>query len=405
MNGLIKKPIMNPKRKSVDIFRPFSFFVFVCFGPLFSFFSPLIGTSLAHLILILLAYIPFLSLFILRAEKVDNYILFSFFLITLFCIYSIFTIHHLYIFEDYALPSAVSFFSGIIGFYFLMLQKDVDSTEIVLKISTIVFAVYYLFFYSPNESLTYMYGYDMFSGYRALFPCLLAIGFTFTVKKIRFIERIVWGIIAISLLLFMLAYGSRGPLLGIVFFSLFSFVHMLLNRRMMKGYQKLLLIITIIIVLSLFVVLSESIFQSIDSFFSSKGISSRTISRILGGTLSWDNGRSSIASEALRNLNYLGHGPFSDQFFFGEGNYCHNFFIEVLFDFGIVFGSILIIFTLYVLVSVFIKYNDSKWFWLFNVLLSFCSGRLLISGSFWTETLFWMLVAVTIKILKQTVDS
>ena len=48
----------------------------------------------------------------------------------------------------------------------------------------------------------------------------------------------------------------------------------------------------------------------------------------------------------------------------------------------------------YFLVKAFRSCGTSPWFPLFLTLFAFCIGRLALSGTFWTETYFWGLLAV-----------
>jgi hypothetical protein len=57
-----------------------------------------------------------------------------------------------------------------------------------------------------------------------------------------------------------------------------------------------------------------------------------------GGLLD-DNGRASIAEKALHYISdsiMTGNGMLSDRYLIGT--YCHNIFLEILIDFGIVIG-------------------------------------------------------------------
>ena len=126
----------------------------------------------------------------------------------------------------------------------------------------------------------------------------------------------------------------------------------------------------------------------------SVGITSRTLEKFLYSDVVNDSGRSVIWGALSPQISALGNGPFSDQAFLGQGNYCHNFVLEVFYDFGVPFGAVALGVLACFLVKSFRSCGVSPWFPLFLTLLSFCIGRLALSGTFWTETYFWGLLAV-----------
>ena len=131
------------------------------------------------------------------------------------------------------------------------------------------------------------------------------------------------------------------------------------------------------------------------------GIKSRTITRFLNSSMTYDNGRNDIFKTALSMMGILGNGPFYDQYLWGVGNYCHNFFVEILFDFGAVGGGAILIALFTAVVKIVSRSAGNPWYELFLVYLSYCIGRLMFSGTFWSETNFWILIALGVLCLKR----
>lgn len=394
---------MNKTCTKSDKLKVISLILFLCFPVFYAFLKEVINSaSLAHIVLIILCYGSFIGTFVLYHEPVYRYyVYFTLFIIGILVVYIAFNMDKNFMFESYALPSCITFFGGIIGFYFVAIQSNYESVRKALKLITIILFVYY-FLYSTNiESMaSYQYGYDMFFGFRMLFPCLLSLNFALEKRQggRRVLAIIWWAIFAISLLT-IFAYGSRGPLLGVAVYVVIKLASVLFLSRDLSSSKKMLIFLLILVAVMILLYNLNNILLTIGDFFESAGISSRTLNRILTHTLSYDNGRNSLYQQAVNMFNVFGHGPFSDQYFFGEGNYCHNFLIEIFFDFGLFGGTLITIFLLYNLIRIFKNSQYSDWFNLFVVFLSYCCGRLIFSGTFWTETYFWMLLALGYKVI------
>lgn len=370
-------------------------FVFMGFPVLYPVISRIIGTSLAHLLLIIFTYCPFLYLFLIKREPIKKeYVLFVLGLLFVFIFYSIKNIQKDFIFKSYALPSCITFFSGIIGFFIVAIQDNSNKVKKCLKLITIISVLhYFIYTFDIANAESYAFGYDMFLGFRMLLPCLLALNFALSEKNaIKLMERVLWIVLTIVSAFVILAYGSRGPLLGIIMFLIMKYGIMFLAKKSISLVKKigfsLIAILAIIIVYVYFI----DLLVLFSNYLESLGISSRTVRRFITGTATFDNGRIQLFSNIFDKVNLFGHGPFSDQYYFGEGNYAHNFILEVLFDFGFLGGFMVISILCFNFVKLLRLVEESPWFEIFVVFFSYCFGRLLLSGTFWNETNFWMLL-------------
>lgn len=388
---------MNTIEKKSNI-KVWILFMFMCFPAFYQWLNLLFGSaSLVHLLLVLFTYIPFVYLFVFKKEPfMKTYLYFVFGLLFIFAFYSIININNDFMFESYALPACITLFSGIIGFFIMAIQDDPGKVKRCFKVITIILITYYyLYTFDIENSASYEFGYDMFLGFRMLFPCLFALNFSLVDKnEIKFVERIFWIGIAILSLYVILAYGSRGPILGIFMFFIMKYGTMFLPRKDISVLKKICVSLLVIVLMIIFYSNFTNLLMAFSNYLSDMGISSRTVQRFLSNTATYDNGRYKLFSMVWEKVNVLGYGPFSDQFYFGEGNYAHNFILELLFDFGLFGGALIIIVLVFKFVKILKWSAYSQWYEIFVVLFSYCFGRLIFSGTFWTETNFWLLLGV-----------
>lgn len=192
--------------------------------------------------------------------------------------------------------------------------------------------------------------------------------------------------------------GCRGALLTlIVLIALWELKS--LNQMTSKKVIALLLL-TIVFILVIFNF--ENIIIAIDDFLDSFGYSSRIIDKILGGTSQDDlfdyENRSKLNEVITSGFNILGHGIFSDRIVL-DGVYAHNFFYEIIYQFGYFGGGIII-----VLLFVFLKksFNAAKitknpfnmYCWMAFLCTLFV--KLMVSSSYITDTQFWFFLGLTI---------
>lgn len=294
---------------------------------------------------------------------------------------------------------------SMLSFAVVCAVSDVESIKEGLKISA-----YISFFYaiviglviSGTLSLdgfgtTYMeYGYNVFPA-----PVI----FTYLYEKEH--KRKYLYMTAISLV-FILMFGSRGALLYYIIFFVFynAVINGVFSRRyifMIVGMLFIILLLTNSYVVSLIGTLLTNVF----------GFSSRSIEKILSGTVTSTSGRELLYLPALQLIGknwILGTGIYSDRSLIymasndvasrGYGHYVHNFFLEIMMDFGVIFSIIFVAY--YIRKFVFCMRNgsyDQKCIvTIFTSLWLFMS---LTSGSFWYMPFFWGSLALLIEVGKR----
>lgn len=214
-----------------------------------------------------------------------------------------------------------------------------------------------------------------------------------------------WLLYSTFFLLFIVLRGSRTAFLCAAVFVIFS---LLFSGLVSKKNKKIILCLLLI-----FVIFIAILFEPITTFLAELFPSSRTI-RLLSSGLSSDSGRGEISKIFKNGIfeNPLAfRGLFSDRFFYSEQmhvpfditNYPHNFFLEILFQFGLVIGPLLIILLLVLFIKTLLVLNKKNFqnnYLSFLFYFFFVSGvfRLISTSSYLTTFEFFAFIGISLKI-------
>lgn len=391
-------------KKELYTFKSIIFILFMCYETIVGFLNTIKITNFWSIVCqaVIVTGLVFIFFISTRRDKVIciGYIVFLIILLLIFP-----KSPNLY--DDYALPECLKVSQGFIGFYLSYLcinnttvKRNFMIVGVVLFANTARMILNGSVITGSNFNAA---GYNMAFGFYAMLPCVITWFFAFTDDNRK--RRIAWLVMAIALTIFITMYGSRGPLLSIISIAFLTYGSIYLRDGGVKLWRKVMSIFAFLIAFLLLLVTFDQFLILIENIFSIFGLSlskSRTLIKFLNGTGSSGSGRDLIWNFAIEHFNFVGHGAFSDQYLMGVGNYCHDFFIEVIFDFGYFFGIILIACFLYT-VFIIIKQGDTQEIYsAFIIFLSYFVGRLILSGTFWTNTYFWMLIGIMVKYLVDT---
>lgn len=245
------------------------------------------------------------------------------------------------------------------------------------SISWAVFFItsFYAYFYFMDFFI--IDNYNMGFSYSLLLPSIIL----YNHKK--------WYSITASFLMFIviIAVGSRGPA---IVFSLCILYDFFVNNR------KYLLIL--ILSLSFLFSISNYLFLEIEKI----GIKSRTLFLLLEGKISSDSGRKDIYNVIINKIYespLIGSGLYADRTILGgtSGAYSHNLFLEVYLNFGIIIGSILLLYLFLKTIITYIKigYNERILLVLFFILSVI---PLMFSGSYLTDYTLALFIGILFKI-------
>ena len=132
------------------------------------------------------------------------------------------------------------------------------------------------------------------------------------------------------------------------------------------------------------------------------GINSRTLSWMIGMDTDLDSsGRDVLYTLAINKIieNPLGYGLFGDNILLGY--YVHNLFLELLLNFGIIFGGLIVIFIIYGFIKSVINTKTVR---IANIIVVYSIMQLQFSNSYLYLGAFWFALGIIFnaKAIKQT---
>ena len=278
-------------------------------------------------------------------------------------------------------------FYGFLGLYLAQYLKDMDllcSYLDKLTLATIILAlVQYIIALQSDLSPQYM----VFS-YNLLFPtayfslrCMSDFGF----------KRLFGTVVGAGLIL---VAGCRGALVcylsAILLYVIFSGGVF----RTRKVVSILLLLLTIVVI-SIF---WNEILIAVIKLLDAMSIDSRTLTMLSNQSFFDDSGRSAIQKTIMDNVGILPKGLYYDRIA-ANGSYAHNLLLELLLEYGILLGGLIIAWLCYhVVQSVFaVSKNPTASIVLYSLIASGLM-RLMFSGSYLlNEPGFWFLIGLMLN--------
>lgn len=201
--------------------------------------------------------------------------------------------------------------------------------------------------------------------------------------------------------LYVLMLGNRGSVICLLTMFLIMLIYqtstMRLSRRLL-----ILVIFSVVIGIMAFTNLYRQLLLGLYAYAQSKGLSTRVFLFFLGddSSINFDSGRSDILKMLWNKVveNPFGYGLASDRYL-GNGLYAHNVFLEIVVDFGLFIGGVIVIVLMYNIIRAIIR---SKHCWSVRTILYvlLCCGfvKLFISGSYLTEPYFFALIGTIVAI-------
>ncbi len=314
-------------------------------------------------------------------------------------------------FSSYVLVSSNSEYLGslllvlpfeMLPLYFLGVSFEIEPLKKQLYVISIISILAQVFFYrfvSVGQVASYAelseVDHFMHLSYQVLPFVLYTIWWAFENPKIHNILIAFLGGVLLLLL------GTRGPFASIFLFSVVYLV--VFKYSHLSFFQKLLIILGGCLLYSFFTIILTNVMDVI----SSTGGSNRIIRWLLGR----DEG-ATVSSEArvdmaeltmyeLKQSGYMGLGFAGDRIFMG-GFWVHNFILECLISFGIVFGVLIPIVVFYRLIKGILRDTNSdkcKFLWL---LIGLGMIPILVSGSYVEEPWFYLMLGYCTQTLRAT---
>ncbi len=237
---------------------------------------------------------------------------------------------------------------GFIPLLFAISIRDIEDmyTRLVAA-SYIIVVVAFLGMFVFHTAVTSSESYSQEFGYILLVPMSFFFCRWIREKRLRDITLVI-----LSLVL-MLSSGSRGPL----FCAIICIILACFLLQEVRTTKDLFVIVFLVVSLLCVFIWYRPILLAISTSMEQFGVSTRVFNKLLAGDISNDNSRTDLRNFAIsyiKNHWLFGTGFANDRIliyanvWFSKtqnvyGSYCHNFFLELMMQFGLIPGLILAI--------------------------------------------------------------
>lgn len=220
----------------------------------------------------------------------------------------------------------------------------------------------------------------------------------FLKKNVLYLVLGILGSIAI------LICGARGAVISVLVYLLLRIVFGLRSKNTIIKYSVIILLVCCVLLLNIDY---ENLLMKIDSLLGNMGIESRFFSSLLSSSLFEDEGRTKLSDIFVQAIkeNPFGYGAFGDRYAtyklgWEKPIYLHNLFLEIICDFGIFLGPLIIVWIVINLLRCLFASRNSDAVRILWCLVPFGIIQLMFSSSFWEIKEFWIILIITYKIMK-----
>lgn len=274
----------------------------------------------------------------------------------------------------------------------LIIVPDRAAMDLLGKVSCMAVAVetaFLILYMIPNGLVV---SDDMSRAYQLLPNIMLVFNYAFNSKKI-----FAW-IFSLIGLLYLLSLGTRGPFLILIAYVVIKLLRS--SGGSTSQSKKILSILGIgvvgvgISIPTVRLVLLKSLRQVVEW----TGLSTRVVDFMLDGSLvSYTSGRENLYEVALQKIQerpLLGYGIYGEWQWFGWN--VHNMYLELWVHFGIILGSVLLIWCIALVAKSYFKTNSSDSKDLISIFSCFVFLRGIFGGSYLMYGMFF-LIALCIR--------
>ena len=287
------------------------------------------------------------------------------------------------------------------GLYIYLFIRLVDDPKQILKTIKISAIPMYLYFgLSVVEALRRGYWIDISNkGYERFVSYNLSLGYNVLIFVLPFIydflekkKPLDFLGSAIGVFIILIA-GSRGPFLDLGIFLILYLMLKISNPR-----TRLLVIFACLVGGVLLYFAYPYILAGLAKLLEALHISSRFLTKLMSGTITDDNHRGEIWAAALRMIRSrpLGYGAMGSRHVLYRYIYVahpHDFFLEVLIDYGVIIGTLIILWLGHWTVRLFRMKGMDDWKACFLVFFA-RACQLLVSLTYWHSIGLWGALAV-----------
>lgn len=277
------------------------------------------------------------------------------------------------------------FFMCLPAFIYTRSIKNFDEFFKLMKISSyIILVISVIIGFFVLTGRVYIGYYSMTLSYYVLIPAIIFIDELMT----KFSHK---GLLFVILsLLIIIGLGSRGPILCIITFTILKFVKQNKKKTYVNFFMKFCVIVTGILSFLFF----KEIMMLLYNFLMKFGINSRTLFLFLHDGVYLSN-RDVIFMNVIDDIiqnPLLGIGVSGDRRVL-DGAYVHNFFIEIIANFGIILGSFIIVALIIFIVKSLLT-RDNRTYRLVIIWFSLGFIHLMVSSSYLIDIKFWVFLGL-----------
>lgn len=291
---------------------------------------------------------------------------------------------------------------GIYAFLFVRLANDPEKIKHGLRYSG-----YIMYAFSLLELLMALNrGYWMeqdYLGHELRWSYSLNFGFTLVIFVCFFLH---YGITNKSIRDLLLSFLGMGMILlggsRAAFVNVGIFIVLYIVMRIYDSKNRKRNILIALGVIALTILLYRPILMGVAALLDLLHISSRTIKTLLNGAFLSSNGRNEIWAAAIDMIkeNPFGYGFMGARHGLVKIHFVghpHNVFLEMLIEYGVIFGTAIFILMLVVIVKVFYSKDIGEWRHLFLIYLG-QTTQLLTSYTYWHSVALWSILAICLCI-------
>ena len=291
-------------------------------------------------------------------------------------------------------------------FLYLFIRLVNDPKRILKTIKTSAWPIYLWYGYQVIQAMARGYWVDTSNrGYEIHMSYNLSLGYNVLLFVLPFLysalaeKKLTDWIGAFVGIAIILVAGSRGPFLDI---GIFLAIYILL--KFSRSRKKIILALSIIAGSILLWISYPFLISQLAGLLEKLNLSSRMISKLVSGEVLDDSNRSTIWNAAVEMIKQhpFGYGAMGTRHVIYQYIYVahpHQFFLEVLVDFGVVFGSAIILWLAVKTVKLFKMKGQDEWKAVFLIFFA-RACQLLVSLTFWHSIGLWGALAVGVCMCK-----
>lgn len=341
----------------------------------------------SQMIIAVSTLIIFVYLLIIFRFRINKYVYYFFITFTLIFLVNFFLFdsseYTLMIYLEFLVKSFSLFLIGSFSYSTTYLRKYFSVFSLLNFFSLFIILILGLI-----DNISYMrYGY-------AMLPTLLYSIYALRNKGHKFL----WLFILTSSFVAILIYGSRGPLLGVVLFTLI----VLFADSKMKITKKIFLTSGILL-MYIYLISLNGFVRILDYLFFNLGFQTYSITKLKlmfeKGIAESSSGRDFLYEQFIELIlknPLLGNGIGITQELWGFTP--HNIFLQILVEFGLIGMVIfLMFFSVIIYLLLVIRKNDNELFLILTIIFSVSFSRLLVSSDLWLRQELWLFISMVIN--------